>query len=114
MISVIQTKTTRGMVPNMWRSDIVTYDRTEPVIGARVLQALFKKYEDNWLVDLLYDDIYDWLDFMWNNRRESPLNLICLGSDRDPFFSDGAANTMQGARYESGMVLFGVFGDTWF
>lgn len=104
LISVIQTKTRRGLVPNLWEAQDISYDRTEPVIGARVLAAMYNKYGDKWLVDLLYDDLYDWLDFMWENRREQPLNLICLGSDVGPDIpsSESSPNTMQGARYESG------------
>jgi hypothetical protein len=54
-MSVIQTKTTRGFVPNLWDGDGASYDRTEPVIGARVLWSIFNKYRDHWLVDLLYE-----------------------------------------------------------
>jgi hypothetical protein len=40
---------------------------------------------------------------MWNHRREPPLNLICLGSDFNPYIQDEGASTMQGARFESGL-----------
>lgn len=49
-----------------------------------MLQAIYSKYGEQWLVDVLYDDLYDWLDFMWNHRREQPLGLICLGSEYVP------------------------------
>lgn len=50
---------------------------------------MFEKYGDYELVDLLYDDLYDWLDFMWTSRREPPLNLICLGSECvAPFYAE--------------------------
>jgi len=38
-----------------------------------------------------------------NSRRLDPLGLICLGSDEIPGYGDGSQNTMQGARYESGL-----------
>ena len=41
---------------------------------------MYAKYGEKWLGDLLYDDLYDWLEFMWTDRREEPLGLICLGS----------------------------------
>jgi hypothetical protein len=39
LITVIQTKTVNGMVPNMFQSVWITYDRTEPIIGSTVSQA---------------------------------------------------------------------------
>lgn len=42
---------------------------------------MFYKYKESFLVDAVYDDLFDWLDFMWTHRREEPLGLICLGSE---------------------------------
>jgi len=71
------------------------------VIGAKVLQLMHAKYGDDWVVELLYEDCFDWLDWFWRRRREPPLGLIALGSD--PFPNCDTTNTMQAARYESGL-----------
>jgi len=52
---------------------------------------------------LLFDDLLDWHNWFWSHRRLPPLGLICLGSDMVPGYPDSASNTMQGARYESGL-----------
>ena len=35
LFSVMDTKTARGFVPNFWDAQLVSWDRTEPVIGAK-------------------------------------------------------------------------------
>jgi hypothetical protein len=66
-----------------------TVDRTEPAIGSKVLFELFQKYNDVWIVELLFDDLVGWNDFLWENRRlnfgmtwGSQLcdNLTCIGN----------------------------------
>ena len=57
-------------------------------------------------VDWSFDQLFGWHDWAWQRRRLSPLGLIAPGSDPivplvDP--SDWGANTMQGARWETGM-----------
>ena len=36
LAAVIKTKTAEGMVPNFWQPRTISYDRTEPIIGAKV------------------------------------------------------------------------------
>ena len=36
LAAVIKTKTAEGMVPNFWQPRSISYDRTEPIIGAKV------------------------------------------------------------------------------
>ena len=70
---------------------------------AQVLLEMFRKYGDGWLVELLFDDLVRWNDFMAENRAMGPLGLISLGSDTIDGFVDYSAGKMQGARYESGL-----------
>lgn len=70
---------------------------------AQVLLEMYRKYGDGWLVELLFDDLVRWNDFMAENRAMGPLGLISLGSDTIDGFVDYSAGKMQGARYESGL-----------
>ena len=104
LAAVIKTKTAEGMVPNFWQPGSISYDRTEPIVGAKVLSEIFHKFNERWIVDLLYPDLFDWLDWFFRKRREPPLNLIVLGSNSNlPVSSDDVPNNMQAARYESGL-----------
>eukprot|EP00658_Telonema_sp_P-2_P034540 TRINITY_DN25205_c0_g1_i2.p1 TRINITY_DN25205_c0_g1~~TRINITY_DN25205_c0_g1_i2.p1 ORF type:complete len:721 (+),score=172.82 TRINITY_DN25205_c0_g1_i2:163-2325(+) len=100
LAAVIKTKTAEGMVPNYWQPQGISYDRTEPIIGSKVLSAMYAKYGDKWIVELLFGDLFDWTQWFMRNREQA--DLICLGSNPN-LPSDPGANTMQAARYESGL-----------
>eukprot|EP01084_Bolivina_argentea_P028862 53608_1 len=108
LIQVIKAKTVHGFVPNCkWAGRdnsgylFSTTDRTETPIGSMVLYQIYKKYGNNvlWLIELLFNDLYDWLNWFWRRRRCKPKYLICLGSDPNKPPSD-TYNNMQAARYE--------------
>ena len=77
---VIKSKSAAGFVPNyaagLSRSD----DRSEPPIGAKVLLELYKKWQDQWIVELLFEDLLDWSDWFVRRRLLPPLGLVALGS----------------------------------
>jgi glycogen debranching enzyme len=102
LIQAVRVKAAEGFVSNFEAGGQKSQDRTEPLVGARVLLELYKKYGDAWVVELLLDDFLDWFDFVWR-RRVGSLGLICLGSDFVQGYDLYSPNTMQGARYESGM-----------
>ena len=93
-IQVIRSKTMEGFVPNFAAATRKSEDRTEPPIGAKVLLEMYRRWgsADNWLVELLFDDLLDWSNWFLRDRLQPPLNLISLGGDG-----------MQGARFESGL-----------
>ena len=105
-------------------------DRTEPPVGSKTLHDLYKKYQDKWIVELLFDDLLDWsnwqaaqslLGFALHASRERasnnranrfirrrllpPLDLVALGSynEEADIMGKFSAENMQGARFESGL-----------
>ena len=56
LIQVMKSKTAAGFVPNYGAGGAKSQDRTEPPVGAKVLLSLYEKYNDKWIVELLYDD----------------------------------------------------------
>ena len=66
---------------------------------------MHEQYGDDieWLIEFLFDDLYDWTRWFWRRRRCAPANLICLGSDPNLPDVENKENWMQGARYESGL-----------
>ena len=79
----------------------ISYDRTEPPIGSKVLHEIFKRWKEDWIVDLLFDDCYDWTQWFFRRRKDAPLGLIVLGADAIADTTD--TPNMQAARYESGL-----------
>jgi hypothetical protein len=103
------SRTVDGFVPNGANAASKSRDRTEPVVGAKVLRAFVRRFgigDTAWLVEWSFDQLFGWHDWAWRERRLAPLGLIAPGSSPiaplvDP--SDWGVNTMQGARWESGM-----------
>ena len=58
-----------GFVPNYAAGTYISYDRTEPQIGAYVVRELFRRFNDTWFVDATFDSLLSWNDWVWNKRR---------------------------------------------
>ena len=92
-------------MPNYSAAGAKSQDRSEEIIGSKVLLSLYRQYKEKWIVSLLFDDLLDWLEWAHERRTLAPLNLITQGSDnitgvdglREP---DGAMCNVQGGRYE--------------
>ena len=101
LVQVTKAKTIDGFVPNFASGTRKSRDRTEPPIGAKVTWEIYKKCQNRWLVELLYEDLLDWNTWFWTKRRLDPLGIICLGSD--PNQPGSGENNLQDARFESGL-----------
>ena len=107
LIQVTKSKVAAGFVPNYSGGSVKSQDRTEPPIGAKVLQAVFERWGDAWLVELLIDDLIDWND--WFYRRRILDGLVALGSfNEERIYANkpgkgDTENVLQGARFESGL-----------
>ena len=91
LAQVIKSKTAAGYVSN-YASGSSKQGWSQPPVGSKVLLELFRKYNDAWLVELLFDDLLDWSNWFVAARTRKPLGLICLGG---PY--------MQAGRWESGL-----------
>lgn len=93
-----------GMVPNYRAGHgLGSRDRSQPPVGALVVNQLYKQHGDKWLVGVLFDRLLKW-NRWWVGHRQTMVNnlpYLCWGSDNVP--PDGAAHSFQGAAYESGL-----------
>eukprot|EP00937_MAST-01D_sp_MAST-1D-sp2_P000362 g362.t1 len=106
LIQVIKSKTAQGFVPNFSSAGEKSADRTEPMIGARVLKAMYDKHGAEafgWVVDLLLEDVADWHDWFHTYRTLPPAGLLCLGSSPVPGDDYWSPNTLKSAMLESGL-----------
>ena len=111
IIQVVLGRTSAGFPPNWGSASASSADRSEPQLGAQVLLRLYRRWGDTWLVELLFEPLLAWAEWVWESRRgwsavpgsgsDGRTDLVSLGSD--PVCCDSSANTLQGARYESGL-----------
>ena len=104
-------RTTAGFTPNFASGPHVSFDRTEPQLGAHVALQVYNKWGDGWVVDVVFDALLSWNNWVWSARRgegvfaggDGHADLIVLGSDPVAASVDSGCNTLQAARYESGL-----------
>eukprot|EP00546_Thalassionema_frauenfeldii_P011612 CAMPEP_0178927074 /NCGR_PEP_ID=MMETSP0786-20121207/18947_1 /TAXON_ID=186022 /ORGANISM="Thalassionema frauenfeldii, Strain CCMP 1798" /LENGTH=276 /DNA_ID=CAMNT_0020602389 /DNA_START=200 /DNA_END=1027 /DNA_ORIENTATION=+ len=101
LIQVVRSKTYKGFIPNFSAGGMKSQDRTEPPVGAKVLEELYKLYDDKWILALLWDDLADNID--WFFRERLIHGLIALGSDSVSYQGRWSGHDMQCARFESGL-----------
>ena len=94
-----------GFVPNFQAPfDYSSYDRSQPPIGSTVILAIYNRYREKWFLNEVYDELLTW-NRWWPKARDMQGYLV-WGSDKVPkntYNPDASINTMQGAKYESGL-----------
>ena len=56
-------------MPNYSAAGAKSQDRSEEMIGSKVLLEIYKQYGEDWIVELLFDDCLDWLNWAHEHRR---------------------------------------------
>ncbi|HZF64152.1 MAG TPA: trehalase family glycosidase [Chitinophagaceae bacterium] len=100
VVEVTKTVDLWGMVPNYVAAHgLGSPDRSQPPVGSMAVYELYKKFGDRWLLDATYNRLLTW-NRWWPKHRDTD-GFLCWGTNPVP--PDGAANTWQGAGYETGL-----------
>jgi hypothetical protein len=60
LIQIVKAKANEGFVPN-WAAGGSKNTVAEPAVGGKVLLDLYERFGDVWIVELLFDDLFDWV-----------------------------------------------------
>ena len=107
LIAVTKEITPGGFVPNFTTAKHKSTDRSQPPVGSMVLDSIYRKYREKWIVELLFDDLLSW-NRWWPRHRDFG-GYLCWGTDPIPLtpqagrLEQKAVNQLQGAKYESGL-----------
>jgi putative isomerase len=102
VLTVTRGRTIRGQVPNAECAQWTNDDRSEPYVGAQVVLQHYRKSGEVKLVQLLYDDLLTWNDWVLEKRTLQPAGLVSVGSDVvNTAPHDG--HSKQAAIWETGM-----------
>jgi putative isomerase len=107
LIAVTKEITPDGFVPNFTTAKHKSTDRSQPPVGSMVLDSIYRKYLDPWIVEMLFDDFLSW-NRWWPQHRDFR-GYLCWGTDPIPItpragnLEKKAVNQLQGAKYESGL-----------
>jgi len=103
-VEITKSITPGGFVPNFSGSyNNASFDRSQPPVGSFVFKELYRKYKEKWLLEYVFDDLLKWNRWWPDNRNDN--GYLCWGSNKvlPPYKGDFAANSWQGAAYESGL-----------
>jgi hypothetical protein len=103
-IEITKHITPGGFIPNFAGSyNSGSFDRSQPPVGSMVFNQLYKKFNEKWVLEYVYEDLLKW-NRWWPKNRDNN-GLLCWGSSlvEPPLKSDFATNQWQGAAYESGL-----------
>lgn len=108
MIEITNERTQAGFVPNLaYGTGQKSEDRSQPPVGAVMLAELYRKYQEKWIVELLYPRFLEWNTWFWENRSTGK-GTLAWGSNLTPVLygnrweSEGVHDTY-GAALESGL-----------
>lgn len=103
-VEITKSITPEGFVPN-WAGSYqkASFDRSQPPVGSMVFKELYRKFQDKWLLEYVFDDLMKW-NRWWEKNRDNN-GLLCWGSNKvlPPYKGDEASYNWQGAAYESGL-----------
>lgn len=105
VLEVLNEATAEGFVANYaragnWKSS----DRSEPPVGSITVLALYRRFQDRWLLDNCFDRLLQW-NRWWPAHRDMEGYLVwgSDGQNQPADLDDTSRGTLQGARYESGL-----------
>lgn len=104
-IEITKAITPAGFIPNFEAPfDYSSWDRSQPPIGSTVILAIYNHYREKWFLEEVYNELLTW-NRWWPKHRDVN-GYLAWGSDKVPenvYHPDNSINTMQGAKYESGL-----------
>jgi putative isomerase len=100
-------KIPQGFVPNFAKATgAKSLDRSQPPVGSMVARELYRKFQEKWFLEEIFEDLLEW-NRWWNAYRVNK-GLLSWGSNPcETGLGDswelGGMNERQGAAYESGL-----------
>ncbi|HEY3754957.1 MAG TPA: trehalase family glycosidase [Opitutaceae bacterium] len=105
VIEMLRERAPAGFVPNYSSARIGrSLDRSEPPVGSLVVQRLYRRFHDRWFVEQTFPALLAWN--RWWAAHRAVDGYLAWGTEPtglDYDLQDVAVDTLQGAKYESGL-----------
>ena len=106
-IAITREITERGFIPNFaCASGFSSRDRSQPPVGSAVVLELFRRYDDRWFLEEVYENLLAW-NRWWERNRDYD-GYLCWGSEPyepliDWYWETHDVGVRRGAALESGL-----------
>jgi putative isomerase len=112
-IEITKAITPSGFIPNFQAPfGYTSWDRSQPPVGSTIILAIYNRYREKWFLEEVYTELLSW-NRWWPEKRDINGYLV-WGSDNVPDslkLRDNSINTMQAAKYESGLDNSNMYDD---
>ncbi len=100
---IMNEKTEKGFVPNISQGNgRSSLDRSQPPVGSMTVLNIYRKYQEKWFLEELFDDLFAW-NRWWDIYRNYD-GLLCWGSNPyDDPWDDPVRGNLPAAALESGL-----------
>lgn len=107
-IEITREKTPAGFVPNCaWGNGFSSNDRSQPPVGSIIIRELYRKYRDIWLLEELFDELFEWNTWFMNNRTLEDGTMAWGSNPYEPktgnYWESAGVNDTFGGALESGL-----------
>jgi hypothetical protein len=107
-IEITREKTEEGFVPNCaWGNGFSSNDRSQPPVGSLIVRELYRKYRDIWLLEELFEDLYQWNTWFMMNRSLDDGTMAWGSNPYQPitgnYWENAGVNDTFGGALESGL-----------
>jgi len=100
-IAITNSLTEQGFVPNVEAAfGVKSFDRSQPPVGSMVCKLIFDKYQEQWFLGEVYQNLLTW-NRWWDKHRNNQ-GFLSWGSDPHPGGMD-TPNSKKAAILESGL-----------
>jgi putative isomerase len=105
-IAMTRDKAKNGFVPNVSQFGHISEDRSEPQVGSIVVKEIYKKHQEKWFLQEVYDGLLSWN--RWRAANRDVDGYLVHGTDPYDYGSNKSrsatlSGTMKAAKWESGM-----------
>lgn len=105
-IAITKEITKKGFIPNNSQPGHKSEDRSQPPVGSLVVREIYRKYQEKWFLEEVFNELLNW-NRWWAANRDINGYLV-FGSDpynyRDnKYRSAREAGKIQAAKWESGL-----------
>jgi hypothetical protein len=100
-IEITKTITPDGFIPNYQAPfGVTSWDRSQPPVGSLIIYEIYRRYNEKWLLEEVYDELLSW-NRWWPKTRDVG-GYLAFGSNNVPdSLRTIEKHNMQAAKYES-------------
>ncbi len=108
IIEIMREITKEGFIPNCAAATgFVTLDRSQPPVGSLITALVYEKYKDKWLIEMVFDKLFEWNSWYYNSRQVKE-GILGWGStpfspNLNNYWESAGVGEFYGAAMESGL-----------